>query len=53
MLADRESAPRVAAVCSLDEVPKALMSLAGHAPPGKQVIAIEPPDPDDPAHALV
>ena len=40
MLAANEIAPRIAAVRKLDEVPTALMSLAGHAPPGKQVIAI-------------
>lgn len=40
MLAADEIAPHIAAVRSLDDVPKALVSLAGHAPPGKQVIAI-------------
>jgi NADPH2:quinone reductase len=40
LLADHEIAPRIGAVRNLDEVPTALMSLAGHAPPGKQVIAI-------------
>jgi NADPH2:quinone reductase len=42
MLADHEISPRVAAVRSLDEIPAALGSLAGHAPPGKQVVAIQP-----------
>jgi len=32
-------------VRALDEVPTALASLTGHAPPGKQVIAVTPPDP--------
>lgn len=44
MLAANEIAPHIAAIRKLDEVPTALMSLAGHAPPGKQVIAIPPTD---------
>jgi NADPH2:quinone reductase len=43
MLVEHEIAPHIAAVRSLDEVPAALRSLAGHGPPGKQVIAIAPP----------
>jgi len=44
MLAANEIAPHIAAVRSLDEVPTALVTLAGHAPPGKQVIAVAPTD---------
>jgi NADPH:quinone reductase len=44
MLADNDIAPHIAAVRKLDEVPTALTSLASHAPPGKQVIAIPPSD---------
>jgi hypothetical protein len=40
MLDANEIAPRIAAVRTLDEVPIALMTLASHPPPGKQVIAI-------------
>lgn len=50
MVADHEIAPRIAAVRSLDEVPTALMSLTGHAPPGKQAIAIGPADSNSTAH---
>jgi NADPH2:quinone reductase len=46
MCAGNEIAPRIAAVRTLDEVPAAIRSLAGHAPPGKQVIAIETTDPN-------
>jgi NADPH:quinone reductase len=42
MLAAGEIVPRIAAVRTLDQVPAALMTLAGHAPPGKQVIAVAP-----------
>jgi hypothetical protein len=45
-------APRIAAVRSLDEVPAALASLAGHGPPGKQVVAIAAPDPNGTAQQL-
>jgi NADPH2:quinone reductase len=44
MLAANEIAPRIAAVRSLDEIPTALRSLAGHGPPGKQVVAIAAPE---------
>jgi NADPH:quinone reductase-like Zn-dependent oxidoreductase len=40
MLADGKLAPQIAAVLSLDEVPAALANLAGHGPPGKQVISV-------------
>jgi len=53
LLADHEIAPRIAAVRSLDEVPTALRSLAGHAPSGKQVIVIEPADSNSAAHVPV
>jgi NADPH2:quinone reductase len=53
LLADHEIAPRIAAVRTLDEVPGALRSLAGHAPPGKQVIAIGPADSKRTAHLAV
>ena len=43
LLAANEIAPHIAAVRSLDEVPAALTSLAGHGPPGKQVVAIAAP----------
>jgi NADPH2:quinone reductase len=42
LLSEREIAPSIAAVLKLEEVPSALASLAGHGPPGKQVIAIAP-----------
>ncbi len=44
MLAADEIAPHIAAVRTLDEVPAALLSLAGHGPPGKQVVAIAAPE---------
>lgn len=44
MPAANKIAPYIAAVRNLDEVPTALMSLAGHAPPGQQVIAIPATD---------
>ena len=44
LLAQHEIARRIAAVRTLDEVPTALGSLAGHGPPGKEVIALAPPD---------
>jgi NADPH2:quinone reductase len=53
MLAAHEIAPRIAAVRNLDEVPTALRSLAGHAPPGKQVIAFKPADSNRTAHVAV
>jgi NADPH2:quinone reductase len=53
MLAAHEIAPRIAAVRNLDEVPTALRSLAGHAPPGKQVIAIKPADSSRTPHLAV
>ena len=40
MLADGKLAPHIASVVTLDEVPAALANLAGHGPPGKQVIAV-------------
>lgn len=42
MLAADEIALQIAAVRNLDEAPAALATLAGAAPPGKQVIAIAP-----------
>jgi len=42
MLAEGEIVPRIAAVRNLDQAPAALMTLAGHAPPGKQIIAVAP-----------
>lgn len=53
LLAQNQITPRIAAVRRLDEVPEALMSLAGHAPPGKQVIAIRPSDLAGAAQAAV
>jgi NADPH2:quinone reductase len=44
MFADGKLAPQVATVLSLDEVPAALANLAGHGPPGKQVISVAPSD---------
>lgn len=46
LLADNKIAPHIAAVHELQEAPAALASLAGHAPPGKQVITITPADSD-------
>jgi NADPH2:quinone reductase len=40
LLVEGKLTPHIAAVCSLDETPNALMNLAGHGPPGKQVIAV-------------
>jgi len=45
MLAADEIEPHIAAVRDLDDAPEALASLAGHAPPGKHVIAIPPEEP--------
>ena len=42
MLAEGKLAPQIAAVLTLEEVPAALANLAGHGPPGKQVIAVAP-----------
>ena len=42
MLAEGKLAPQIAAVLPLDEAPAALARLAGHGPPGKQVIAVAP-----------
>jgi NADPH:quinone reductase-like Zn-dependent oxidoreductase len=42
MLAEGKLAPHIAAVLTLDEVPAALATLAGHGPLGKQVIAVAP-----------
>jgi NADPH:quinone reductase-like Zn-dependent oxidoreductase len=50
MLAAHEITPRIAAVHSLVDVPAALKSLAGHAPPGKQVVVIGSTDSSSSGH---
>jgi len=42
LVAEHEIAPSIAAVLKLEEIPSALTRLAGHGPPGKQVVAIAP-----------